>query len=1679
MAVSDKLRLWKSDLIDMSRTNRLIYHNATGRGAGIQFLTDADMYYQRLLHARRPLVIKPSETNLDEVECLRRLRRMRDRAREALNDRGTHVLYLAFGILEWKEQEAASEIVRSPVLLVPVMIRREGIVGEFSLERMPEEEPAINPTLRERLRLDFDLTLPEFTDIDPEREDAPPSAVEKAQASVTSICDAISAAIPARLGWRIVPEVHLGIFTFQKLVMYQDLARHEREAEEHPVLQMLTGISDAVPDRVETVRADELDDKVHPRDVLEILDADSSQQEAIVAAKAGESFVLQGPPGTGKSQTIANIIAELLGMNRRVLFVSEKMAALEVVQQRLRDAGLGEFLLDLHSHNADKKTVIAELRNALDVLFEGHPPDARERDWEREAGQLKQSRDQLNEYVRLLHTPRGNMNISAFEAYGILALNAHVRASEASLGDVSTITPEQFAAMKDALDGLLAWRDVLDNYERHPWREVLIETPSLELQGTIRARYTGLVDAATQLDNASSALAVALGETGMATTFGWMERALARAELASESAGPPVHWFEREAFARARALLDESARRATERTAAVTRLSPFYRISLADEDLDALETALTEKSSWLMQRLRAEDVTPQDLAMRERTALTRDLATARETLDALVTSAGRVAEFCGLETPADLRGLPALATQASCILCSPAPPGDWLHPKRFALAQATAVDAADKYSKCLKRRQVLEAIYTPAFFELDLKGIGERFRQQYGSVVRLVLPEFYRDRKLLSATLQPGVTRSLSEMTADLTLAEHLLADEQVLEDLRVEHARALGRLFNAAQTDWRAVQEALDWTREFFAVFPPQTRSERVVALVTDSSAERDRLQAPLTQLVDLAHQWEAASASVYRWLNPRAIAETHLTFDDMPPALLSETLARLAAELDDFLHAIDIVTAHRVQSGAPTDDVPAWTGMKAALSFARQIRDHNLWLAAHAEDLRGELDVFGTGQQTDWTAVRAALDWTASFLALYSDEDIPLPLREALAHPVDRSLLARIQEMRGQVARGIEAVSQELRYSDRTILPGHAFLAGRAMSTVTAAEIASRGRYYIDHLGDLDRWLHYRHQREECSRLGLDAFVDEMMHVKPFPADIVAIFEQRFYQIWLDGVLSEVPALERFQGSAHQRVVDRFRALDTGRHAHARRRIQALLHTRRHAVFSEVDGADLTLARSLNLLKSEVYKKRHRSIRYIVQRTAPAMLMLKPCWMMSPLSVSQFVESAEHMFDAVIFDEASQVCPEDAICAILRARQVIVVGDSKQLPPTRFFDKVIDEDDEDEEWMDDERTGRSESILQEFAGSGYRSRMLQWHYRSRHESLIAFSNAHFYQGRLHTFPTPLAAHGEGLRLEYVENGLYERGKTRRNRPEAERVVDLILEHVQRRPGQSLGVVALSMAQQSAIADALEARFMRYPELRVFEQALWEDDAGGFFVKNLESVQGDERDVIILSTGYGRDETGKVAQNFGPVIRKGGERRLNVAVTRARRQLILVTSLRASDIRGDNLSDGARVLRDYLEFAEAGPAVLARQTVAAPSSLASAEPTFESPFEEAVYGALRARGLALDTQVGCSGYRIDLAVRHPDYAGRYLLGIECDGATYHRSKTARDRDRLRQQHLESLGWRVHRIWSRDWVRDQAAEINKVLAAVEEARRQVIHAQAQQELAEIHAQRDLAASEDA
>ena len=422
-----------------------------------------------------------------------------------------------------------------------------------------------------------------------------------------------------------------------------------------------------------------------------------------------------------------------------------------------------------------------------------------------------------------------------------------------------------------------------------------------------------------------------------------------------------------------------------------------------------------------------------------------------------------------------------------------------------------------------------------------------------------------------------------------------------------------------------------------------------------------------------------------------------------------------------------------------------------------------------------------------------------------------------------------------------------------------------------------------------------------------------------------------------------------------------------------------------------------------------------------------------------MSPLSVAQYLDPAYSNFDVVVFDEASQIPVWDAVGAIARGKQLIVVGDPKQLPPTNFFNRADDAEDTVLGNEEDAPVQDLESILDECLGAGLPTIRLEWHYRSRHESLITFSNHRYYDSRLITFPSPVT-NDLAVKLKPV-GGIYDRGATRTNRAEADAIVTEIVAHFsdESRCKLTMGVVTFNQTQQRLIETLLDEELRKHPEI---EQRIGSHGSERLFIKNLENVQGNERDLILFSIAYGKDTAGRMAMNFGPINQEGGQRRLNVAITRARTGVTIFSSILPEDIDlSKTRSAGVADLKNYLEFAVRGARAIVEQAL--PSGL---EP--ESPLEIEILRALRGKGWTVHPQVGCSGYRIDMAVVHPHEQGHYLLGIECDGATYHSIPTARDRDRLRQFVLEGLGWTMHRVWSTDWWNDPGRETEKLETAI-------------------------------
>jgi very-short-patch-repair endonuclease/DNA polymerase III delta prime subunit len=695
-------------------------------------------------------------------------------------------------------------------------------------------------------------------------------------------------------------------------------------------------------------------------------------------------------------------------------------------------------------------------------------------------------------------------------------------------------------------------------------------------------------------------------------------------------------------------------------------------------------------------------------------------------------------------------------------------------------------------------------------------------------------------------------------------------------------------------------------------------------------------------------------------------------------------------------------------------------------AVLEATRLRQNLLELEAVGRELFG---AHWQGERSDWSQLGTIIHWVASLYASIAEGTIPPALINYVEVGIDRDKLQYLtQEAWSLLDNGkhyYRLATQRLDCHKEMLSP----ISPDSEWSTHASLVSSM----LDNLDTLSQQIAFNHHASELTNAGLDWLLQIARHWPQAGTHLEALLLHAYFDALIRQAYEERAPIRYFDGGKHELDISQFRDLD--RTLLKRNRIKLAFQHWENLPSSTGGG-------QLGVLKREFEKKaRHLPIRQLMTRAGRAIQAIKPVFMMSPLSIASYLPPGSVSFDLVVFDEASQVKPVDALGAIARGKQLVVVGDSKQLPPTRFFDVMIGDGDDDGDEEVESVTADLESILGLIVSQGALQRMLRWHYRSRHESLIAVSNHEFYNDKLVIFPSPHSERDQlGLIFRYLPDTVYDRGKTRTNPLEAKAVAEAVLEHARRRPDLTLGVAAFSSAQTQAILDHLELLRRRDPTCEdFFNQHPHEP----FFVKNLESVQGDERDVIFISIGYGKTAEGYVAHNFGPLNGEGGERRLNVLITRARLRCEVFTNLRHDDIDLTRTqSRGVAALKTFLKYAETGVLDVPRPTGG----------EADSPFEEAVRQAIESHGYQLHPQVGSGGFFIDLAVVDPEQPGRYLLGIECDGATYHRSRSARDRDRLRQQVLEGLGWRIHRIWSTDWFTYPDRELRKVLAAIEQAK---------------------------
>lgn len=1507
----------------------------------------------RRAHALDALKRSEVFVSLDEKELEARLVELFRTARTTMQEGGANTLYLALGFLTWSREKGGQKY-KAPLILVPVTLGRKSARSGFTFS-LHEDEPRFNPTLLEMLRQDFHLNLGVAEGELPRDENG---------LDIAAVWKSVSYAIRDVPGWEISDEVVLSMFSFAKYLMWKDLTERTDQLRENAVVRHLIDTPrDAYASGVTFPAPRRLDAEYGPEQTFCPLPADSSQLAAVMAAAKGKDFVLIGPPGTGKSQTISNLIAQCLAENKRVLFVSEKIAALDVVYRRLREVELGEFCLELHSSKARKLDVLAQLQRAWEAQGEVDPQE-----WREKASKLARERDALNIYVRKLHESHPN-GLTIYKAIGVVVAGADLPGLNLSWPGPNFHTREELTHLRETVDRLAVNASAVgrEHLASGPLSSVGQKDWSPSWQQSFVDCARTVLPAADDFGRCATRLLSALGSGPVALERRGRD---ALAELAKQL---PLAAGKDWSF-----ILKRDARATFARVAEGLKLVEAHRV--LNRQLGGI---------W-----------PESV-----------VALSQEGLK-LVDERRRVHAELGSLWPFDVvedvgKGLKLLDH----------------------IADAT-------------RR--LSVKYTPHVEQLNVHQLARDWKRAGESVWPMSWLRKRAVTKLLEAAVAGDGTLRVPEDLQQLVRIRDLRAEvgaidisgptEGVWAGLKTkpEFAKTAVKF----QVALAAARSNERWTDEGFEAIAEDRCGPRLAADLSRMRKLRE-LDGKISALAHLGgateNLWKglatdlAALSAALRFNAARGqVVERGVLSGDHPEVAAGHCGGRLLADHQRLQQRAGLESQLRGFDDLRALTRQAWAGLDTEAQLIERIRQLQTKLAAAAANLAPTPE-----------SLEALQD---ALIGLLGERNALLDSSGPIAAAAGEYLKAneRLQTC-------LDAYSTCGLFDE---------VATESLNERPLSEVVARCKDTIAAAHKLHAWCAWRSVRDECLTRGLAPLVSTLEAGVTEPTMVRKAFETNYCRWWLNAAVDAEPVIRSFVPAEHEKRIADFRALDA----------QFIKLTRqwvRASLCADLPKQDAVSRNSeWGILRHEISKKkRHLPLRTLMTSIPEALTKLTPCLLMSPLSIAQYLAADATAFDVVVFDEASQIPVWDAIGAIARGTQVVMVGDPKQLPPTSFFDRA-------ESSLDDEDVEADlESILDECMGANLPTMNLSWHYRSRSESLIAFSNHRYYGGGLVTFPSPVTD-DRAVSFHFVP-GVYEKGGARINKPEAKALVADVVSRLKspgfEQSGLTVGVVTFNTEQMTLIMDLLDEERRKDPSLETFFD---EGALEPLFVKNLESVQGDERDIMYFSVTYGPDLTGAVSMNFGPMNREGGERRLNVAITRARHELRVFSSLRSEQMDlARTQAIGVRDLKHFLDFAERGTRALAEANRGSVGD-------FESPFEQAVATALSQKGWDIHTQIGASAFRVDLAVVDPDARGSYLAGVECDGATYHRSATARDRDMLREQVLRGLGWEIVRVWSTDWWIDKDgtlerlhSRLTELLAQSRERREQRQQAQAAEEAA--------------
>lgn len=1522
----------------------------------------------------------------------RRCTRLHHDARTAIEETGSNFLYLSIGFLEWYEDDDSDISYKAPLILIPVQLERWKIDRKNNCYNYKlsytQDDIETNLSLALMLSNDFGLTFPELDD----------------QIKPEEYFNQLAELIRHKKRWQVVRDIVIGMFSFAKILMYKDLDPEKWPDEfritGHEKIREILRTQESISDNDYIIYDEEydIDGNSKAEKIPLILDADSSQHSVIMDVLSGKDLVVEGPPGTGKSQTITNLIAAAIYEGKSVLFVAEKKAALEVVRRRLNQSGLGDFCLELHSTKLHKGTLHEDIKRRLEKRF-------RDPEWLKYTiDDLLQERDKLRSYIELINKVVGP---SGERIYQIMWKAERWRAE---IPDNQNI----FFSIENVLslirNDIQEKNNILNEFV-HIYKEMPLSaikafngfTPTNLLPGDEQSFNTLLLDAieASRYFTDFLSLAVNNHKIPLNKTFGKTEK------IAEINKGPIINIpnvFEQSIVVqmsnphaiRAAYKLREDISEYNNLIANVDGLLKNYQSLPVEQALKLKETVLsiTEEYGNYTVNVLENLVNESEKTVKLLYELKIIADTAK---DVLIEDINSIKHFQTLISIVNLiiDAPDDIAINYHTVHMSP------YAPQILHKAKNEAANIKDKINSF------------GSFFHLsrlprhqELKKISSDLRVYSGKFFSFLYPTFRKIRRIVSEFVtdnrnvkHPQIVSKLYEIAELLESAENILNNS--------EYASVLGPLYKGIDTDWERLENHISWVQSLKNTVGTQSFAERIIVNINHCRDLSFKLEQKVKTTIE---QVETILQK--------------LQIDTETGTSIEDTIKR-NQDLTDKIQAILYAIAPYVKN--------------KDMVVAELVTAFNNYISA--EDVRKKIDsnyyckeFFGinfNGINTDIERLCTLADWATLLL---NEGNIPQNIIAWFLENETATKAAVLSDCVDKAKNFLVLHSNTLKKIEQIGNLNETAFFGQSIATCEICGLTEKYNECIRQLDYLFLWADYSAVKEKAIRHGLAQIIEAIENGTISPESGITNLNYSIYSSMSREIVRKHPTLSAFTSASYENIRKRFVELDKKVMALRKEEIASKISKR--LVPRGIGTGSPSGFSERSLIMHELNKrKRHIPTRQLIRRSGNALKELKPCFMMSPLSVARYLIPGQINFDMVVMDEASQIRPADALGAIARGSKIIVVGDSNQLPPTDFFERNY----ENVEDADDTIVEDIESIL-DICRTTYRSRRLRWHYRSEHESLIAFSNRRFYDEDLIVFPAPVRSSEQlGIRCHYIKDAAYSKG---RNLAEAQAIVNAIIDHFEDCPELSLGVATFNWKQRDLIEDLLDKKRKESSWLDNILKNTEERDEP-FFIKNLENVQGDERDVIFISFTYGPDkDTRRVYQRFGPIGSEVGWRRLNVIFTRAKKRVEVFTSMLPTDlVITDSTQKGIRVLREYLDYA-------LNSKFHDYGEISKKEPG--SDFEIAVARILNSYGYKTAFQIGVAGFFIDIGVLHPLRQNDFILGVECDGSTYHSGKSVRDRDRLRQEILERKGWHIHRIWSTDWFKNREKEIERLIKTLKQ-----------------------------